>query len=358
MITILYPYRNRDLERIKRSLDSLALQTDKRFKVLFVDYGSTPKQASLVEQLIISYSFANYAYTYTSVQPWSRAKALNVGLQQVTTDFVFTADIDMIFSPHLVSTLYEIMHTQKAIYFKVGFLSREESFSEKPFDEYTISFTSDIGAQGLSLFAVEALKAINGYDEFLHFWGAEDIDIHNRLERLGLSSFFYKEAILMVHQWHPTYRNSETKYLTTDLQLSSIVALNHKHLLHNDISKKICIEQPNWGILVDKKSFEILESEPETYTILNSSAAVTHFLFVELSKFKGGVLKVRFEEDPYSQTLKYFAKKFLGKKVSQYCTLKEINDQVLLHIISFYHQYPYMYQVSPDLKSITFAIKK
>ena len=271
---------------------------------------------------------------------------------------MFTADIDMIFSPHLVSTLYEIKHIQKAIYFKVGFLSREESFLEKPFHKYTLAFTSDVGAQGLSFFAVEALKAINGYDEFLHFWGAEDIDIHNRLERLGLSSFFYKEAILMVHQWHPTYRNSETKYLTTDLQLSSIVALNHKHLLHNDISVKICIEQPNWGILVDKKSFETLESEPVTHTILNSSAAVTHFLFVELPKLKEGVLKVRFEEDPYAKTLKYFIKRFLGKKVPQYCTLKEINDQVLLHIISFYHQYPYMYQVSPDLKSITFAIKK
>ena len=126
LITILYPYRNRDLERIKRSLDSLVVQTDQRFKVLFLDYGSSPKQASQVEQLIISYSFADYIYTYATLQPWSRAKALNVGLQIIATDFVFTADIDMIFSPHLVSTLYEIKHIQKAIYFKVGFLSREE----------------------------------------------------------------------------------------------------------------------------------------------------------------------------------------------------------------------------------------
>lgn len=358
MITILYPYRNRDLERVKRSLDSLALQTDQRFKVLFVDYGSSLKQASQVEQLIISYSFANYIYTYTTLQPWSRAKALNVGLQQIATDFVFTADIDMIFSPYLVSTLYEIKHTQKAIYFKVGFLSREESFLEKPFHEYTLAFTSDVGAQGLSFFAVEALKAVNGYDEFLHFWGAEDIDIHNRLERLGRSSFFYEAAVLMLHQWHPTYRNSETKSLTTDLQLTSIVALNHKHLSHNDISHKTSIEQPNWGILVDKITFEVLESEPVAFTILNSSGAVTHFLFVELPKFRGGVLKVRFEEDPFARTMKYHIKRVLGRKIPQYCTLKEINDQVLLHIISFYHHYPYIYQVSPDLKSITFAIKK
>lgn len=357
-MTILYPYRNRELERVKRSLDSLTLQTDQRFKVVFVDYGSSPKQASQVEQLIKSYSFANYIYTYTALQPWSRAKALNVGLQQLATDFVFTADIDMIFSPHLVSTLHEIKHPQKAIYFKVGFLSREESFLAKPFHEYTLAFTSDVGAQGLSLFAVEALKAINGYDEFLHFWGAEDIDIHNRLERLGCASSFYEEAILMLHQWHPTYRNSETKTLTTDLQLSSIVVLNHKHLLYNDISHKTTIEQSNWGILVDKKTFDTLEIEPVAFTILNTSAAINHFLFVELPKFEGGVLKLRVEEDPYAETFKYYIKRFLGKKVPQYSTLKEINDQLLLHIISFYHQYPYMYQVSTDLKSITFAIKK
>ncbi|OOV29302.1 hypothetical protein BXU11_05125 [Flavobacterium sp. LM5] len=358
MITILYPYRNRDLERVKRSLDSLALQTDHRFKVLFVDYGSSPQQASQMEQLINSYSFAYYIYTYTCMQPWSRAKALNVGLQQLATDFVFTADIDMIFSPHLVSILHEVKHPQKAVYFKVGFLSREESFSEKPFDQYIISFTSDVGAQGLSLFAVEALKAINGYDEFLHFWGAEDIDIHNRLEQLGLSSFFYETAILMLHQWHPTYRNSEIKSLTTDLQLSSIVALNHKHLQYNDILFKTTIKQKDWGIQVDKNAFKTMESEPVAFTILNTSVAVTHFLFVQLPKFRGGVLKVRFEEDPFATTMKYHIKRILGKKVPQYYTLKEINDQVLLHIISFYHQYPYMYQVSSDLKSITFAIKK
>jgi len=79
---------------------------------------------------------------------------------------------------------------------------------------------------------------------------------------------------------------------------------------------------------------------------------------VQLPQFRGGVLKVRFEEDPFATTMKYHIKSILGKKVPQYCTLKEINDQVLLHIISFYHHYPYMYQVSPDLKSITFAIKK
>ena len=91
---------------------------------------------------------------------------------------------------------------------------------------------------------------------------------------------------------------------------------------------------------------------------MNVSAAVTHFLFIELPKFHGRILKVRFEEDPYGKTFEYYIKRFLGKKVPQYCTLKEINDQVLLHIISFYHHYPYSYQVTPDLKSITFAIKK
>ena len=60
MITIIYPYRNRELARIKRSLDSLQHQDNLDFKVLFVDYGSTIPFADSVKDLVLSYSFATY----------------------------------------------------------------------------------------------------------------------------------------------------------------------------------------------------------------------------------------------------------------------------------------------------------
>ena len=48
----------------------------------------------------------------------------------------------------------------------------------------------------------------------------------------------------------------------------------------------------------------------------------------------------------------------LGKKVPKFYSLKEINDALLIHLVSFFHQYPYTYKVSDDLKNIEFKIKK
>lgn len=358
MITIIYPYRDRDSERVKRSLDSLKEQTNSDFEVLLVDYGSNLSSASIIKDLVSNYKFAKYFYNYSGFQPWSRAKAINIGLKNVSTEYIFTADVDMIFSPNFVSKLHELKNPVKAYYFKVGFLNEKESKENKKFENYLIDFSTEIGAQGLSLFYLKSLKEITGYDEFLHFWGAEDIDVHNRLERNDTESIFYSEEILMLHQWHTSYRKSEKKGLTRDLQLTDILKINQQKLLANTRSKEVSINKLNWGITVLENDFEDLKKHEQKILMLNKKDVVTHFLFCELPDFKNGVLNIHFVKDPFQNSLKYRLKKFLGKNVPKYYSLKEINDLLLLHIISFYHTHPYFYEVSNDLNSIKFKIKK
>ncbi|RYJ37831.1 putative beta-glycosyltransferase [Flavobacterium anhuiense] len=358
MITIIYPYRNRESERVRRSFDSLKEQTNSDFEVLLVDYGSDLTSASIVKDLVSNYKFAKYIYNYSGFQPWSRAKAINIGLKNVTTEYIFTADVDMIFSPNFVSKLHELKNPVKAYYFKVGFLNEKESKENKKFENYLIDFSTEIGAQGLSLFYLKSLKEITGYDEFLHFWGAEDIDVHNRLERNDTESIFYSEEILMLHQWHTSYRKSEKKGLTRDLQLTDILKINQQKLLANTRSKEVRINKLNWGITVLENDFEDLKKHEQKILMLNKKDVVTHFLFCELPDFKNGVLNIHFVKDPFQNSLKYRLKKFLGKNVPKYYSLKEINDLLLLHIISFYHTHPYFYEVSNDLNSIKFKIKK
>ncbi|WP_278020440.1 glycosyltransferase family 2 protein [Flavobacterium ginsengisoli] len=209
MITIIFPYRNRESVRVKRSLDSLREQTNSDFEVVFVDYGSNSVSASNIKDLVANYKFVKYIYNYSEFQPWSRAKAINIGLKNATTEYIFTADVDMIFNPNFVCKLHELKNPLKGYYFKVGFLNEKESESDKKFQDLEIDFSSGVGAQGLSLFHLNSLKEVRGYDEFLHFWGAEDIDIHNRLEKNGVESIFYSEEILMLHQWHTSYRKEE-----------------------------------------------------------------------------------------------------------------------------------------------------
>ncbi len=67
MLTLIYPYRNRNIERVKRSLDSLKNQRVKDFSVQFVDYGSASEIASEVDSLLKNYDFVNYQY-YPNVE--------------------------------------------------------------------------------------------------------------------------------------------------------------------------------------------------------------------------------------------------------------------------------------------------
>jgi len=358
MITIIYPYRNRESERVKRSLDSLKEQTNSDFEVLLVDYGSNLSSASIIKDLVSNYKFAKYLYNYSGFQPWSRAKAINIGLKNVTSEYIFTADVDMIFSPNFVAKLHKLKSPFKAYYFKVGFLNEKESKANKKFENYLIDFSTEIGAQGLSLFYLKSLKEITGYDEFLHFWGAEDIDVHNRLVKNGTESIFYSEEILMLHQWHTSYRKSEKKVLTEDLQLTDIVKINQQKLFSNNRCKEVKINNLNWGAGIIENDFEDLKKDGQQKLMLNRQDVVTHFLFCELPNFKNGILNIHFVKDSFQNTLKYRLKKFLGKNVPKYYSLKQINDLLLLHIISFYHTHPYFYEVSNDLNSITFKIKK
>ena len=358
MITILYPYRGRELSRIKRSLDSLSNQSHQDFKVLLVDYGSEISMADEVKELLSKYDFADYLYSYHINRPWSRAKAINIGLRLVKTTYVFVADIDMIFRYDFMEKLYQLKNPKLSVYFKVGFLEEDESKQNKLFGDYKIAYTSKIGAQGLSLFPIEALIAIHGFDEFLHFWGAEDEDIHSRLLNFGLEVHFFDLEVLILHQWHQSYRKSEQKKLTQDLQLSNITRINMQHLLHNKTTKKIIVNQIGWGALITKKEYEQLEKQQLAKEIINSKENIDHFLFFELPNFSGGVLNVNFCKDDFQSTIKYQIKKIIGKTVPEYYSLKEINDKLLLHLISFYNDINYSCTISADIKSINLKIQK
>lgn len=356
-ITIVFPFRNRDAVRVKRALNSLAQQSEKEFKVLFIDYGSS---TTIAHEVVTQYDFVRYHYLFTQYQPWNKSKALNYALCLTNTPYFFVADIDMIFRNDFVQKAIQLANEGISgnVYFKVGFLSDPESKLEKEFQDYSINFESSSEATGLTLFSTTALKGCGGFDEFYHFWGAEDTDMHVRLRNAGHSVVFFEDEILMLHQWHPSYRSLEQVKLTEELQLSGVVQLNHQHLKETIQLKRIKSNCRGQDYLICKEDNEKLIQATETMLLLNKKEVINHFLFVQLPRLKQGFLKVKFIEDPYVKTIAFQLKRILGKKVPVYYSLKEINDQLLLHIISYYNHYPYTYQVSSDLKSITFAIMK
>ena len=325
-------------------MDSLKTQTDQDFQVNFVDYGSKQPYADDARELITHYNFVSYVWYPVTDQPWNKSRALNTIIRSKDDEFVFVADVDMIFHTEFIARARKLMRDDRAVYFKVGFLSEEESDKNLPFGEYQVKFYSDAGATGLTLFPVKLLRKLRGFDEFYHFWGSEDTDMHVRLRNAGHEVEFYDEETLLLHQWHVIYRNKESSELTEDLQLSGIVQINYEYLKNAISEKRTVVNKKAWGEIPSESVIASLE-ELECKTVLNGVYEIDSFLFGTLPSLAAGRYAFRFIEDKNREIAKESLKRFLGKNTKPYYNLKQVNDRILLHLISFYRDLPYTYKI-------------
>jgi hypothetical protein len=265
----------------------------------------------------------------------------------------------MIFHQDFVKIALSQQEQKTAVCFQVGFLNASETKRHKSFQDYEIDFKSTNEATGLTMFPVKALQSINGFDEFYHFWGAEDTDVHVRLKNAGYKVRFFKEDLLMLHQWHESYRNKESKKLTSELRLSNAVKLNHQHLKHAEQNKITTVNKKGWGIPISQESYLKLLQFDRNPTILSTQKqAIDHFLFHQLPNIKEDIVFVQMIFDGTSRSIKYHVKKHLGKTVNKYYSLKDVNDMLLTHIISFYRDYDYIMEVKPERGIISLKIRK
>lgn len=242
-ITIIYGFRNREIERVRRSLNSLKEQSNHNFKVIFVDYGSEEKVSALVKQLVVQYNFCTYVYNETRGMPWNRAHALNTGIKMATSELVFTADIDLIFTENFVLRATKLAKANTVLFFPVVYLTKEIDFSN--ISRYTDLKVSDQNARGLALLNLQDLKKIRGFDEFYCFWGHEDNDLELRLRLLGCESVFLDTERLLYHQWHTPMRKTKQEIPKRWLTFQSdYLKYNQTVILRNS---------KDWGKLYDFK---------------------------------------------------------------------------------------------------------
>lgn len=359
MLTLLYPYRDRDLTRVKRSFESLRKQSDTNFDVVFVDYGSCSSMASEAKELVAMYEFAEYRYYPTQYQPWNKGRALNSVIKELDKGYFFVADVDMIFHSEFIATAVSLQQSNSAVYFQVGFLDEAETKLDKSFEDYRINFTSSEGATGLTMFPIAAVHPIRGFDEFYHFWGAEDTDIHIRLKNNGTQIKYYDERLLMLHQWHPSYRSKESNKLTKALRLRNIVSLNHEHVKRAEQDKATIVNPEGWGAPLTKTEFNRLQNDiGKTVEYSNKNTVIDHLLFCELPNLSEEIHTITIIEDNTEKSLKHQAKKRLGKRVPEFYTMKTVNDMLLLHIISFYRNYAYIYRVLDNGSRLQLTIQR
>ena len=357
-LSIIYANRNRGADRIKISLDSLKANITSDVEVIMVDYGS---EVSLVEELKLlcaEYHFVKFHHLPVPQVLWNKSKALNYGIIQAGGDFIFIADVDLIFHPHAISILQKYSHPDKFQLFKLSYLDKNESEKLRQTYRFDNLKPNRIGeVNGMVLASQQAFKQVNGFDEFFHFYGAEDVDLFNRLENAG----FIKECkgeLYFLHNWHLSFQGSEDQIVTQNSRLKNIMRINQEHFFRNRDLKLIKPNRQNgMGEIINENQSAKLNHPTKTYKIPNIAAKVEHFLNEELTGIKNEIIKVQFYVDPYYNTAKYKIKVKMGRQTQPYLSLKEINDLVLKKILFDYRDYNYSFKISDDFNCIFFHLE-
>lgn len=357
MITILFAYRNRDLDRIDLAMESLKIQTNSGFNVLFIDYGSEDKYSIPLKKLIGKYSFAKYHYVAHPGLLWNKSKAFNYGIRISQSDYILTADIDLIFHPETIDFLHTLLDLSTFTLFKYGYMPSgltSERIRNKSFSELEVSHYGEVN--GVGLYSKQALEMINGFDEFYHFYGLEDEDLFLRLELAGVKKQ-RENKDLFRHQWHPRYPAKDDEILTISPRLKNAMRINQQHYFFcKESGNSIPSNQNQWGYIFKKEDLKNLSNPDFSYKIENSAAAVLHFMNEFLPSCKGNIISVTVSENLEGSKVKAKIKKFIGKDQQLYLRMKEVNDIILQKIIFDYRHHNYHFSISEDFKSIYFSI--
>lgn len=356
--SVIYAHRNRDAERIKISFESLEKQELQNFEVIFVDYGSEDGLVRELEKLAREFPFVHFYHLPVPQLLWNKSKAINYGITKASGDYVFIADIDLVFHPETSGLWKKLQSPDKFYLFKLGYLDKEESqqLSEKyKFDNLKARRFGEVN--GMILTSKESLLRVNGLDEFFHFYGAEDEDLFARLGNAGYRRE-KKEEVYFFHNWHQSFSGSEDRLLTGNPRVKNIMRINQRHFERNRARGIIKpLRQQGMGKFLRADGAETLEKPDIKLKIPNIMARVEHFLREELPSRKGQVVMAEFFEDEYYNSLKYRLKKTMGNQTQPYISMKEVNDMILKEILFHYRNYNYSFRLDRDLKRIIFCLE-
>ena len=355
MLTIAITNRNRDLRIVENCLNSLAHQSNTNFKVVLVDYGSEIGYLEVLKEKIIHYNFVEFISCPVQYQLWNKSRAINIALKRTDSKFFLVGDIDLIFHPDFINKSLNYLKDNVAVYFKYAFLSKEEPLQNKQFDEYEIDFFGGKEITGTTLFVSEALKELNGYDEFYHGWGAEDTDIHIRLKNFDKKISYIDSEVLIKHQWHPkSYRSVESIHPFHSL----LERINHKYMILSSKTKATVVNlNSDWGLVPNVKDYNNLDKKADISICIENSEIEFSGLIGQLNNLKNVTVEVLITRVSKHVYYKQTLKRLLRKKHISYLGLQSLNNMLLEEIIRNYRSKPYIFNFDRNSETIHLKIK-
>lgn len=358
LVSIIYAFRDRDSNRVRTSLTSLQKQTYQNFEVLFIDYGSQPEYSDAVKTTVERFQFTSYHYIAHEGLLWNKSKALNYGIKKAKGEYIFIADVDIVFHPDTTKLFKSICDPDIAYLFHLSYLNKIESNkidNDVRFETLTPSHTGKVN--GMILVHKLGLEKVHGLDEFFHFYGSEDVDLFERLMHHGIK-IEQRPELYFKHIWHEIYNSYDDSMLSVVPRLFNIKRINQQHFFYNKKQRLIVpLDQKKWGHVVFREEQEVLNTPDVVIELTNTQSVIVHFFEVALDTYNNKTVKVVINEAANYRSLKHKIKTVLKKQIQPYISLKIVNDLILSKILYDYRDYNYSYNVATNFKRITFIIQ-
>lgn len=219
-------------EALERVLDGLARQTTLPFEVIIADDGSGAVTAEVVARRAANFPVP-LRHQWQDDLGFRAARARNRGIAASRGDYIILLDGDMLVHPQFIAD--HLMLAERGYFLQGGRLKATQQESRrlleggKPvfapwvkanFDEFDgtrrlYAFRAPLlarwkahsrnGGRVMSCnmsFWREDLLRVNGFDERMEGYGAEDRELAARLENAGIRRRALKWCALAVHLWH------------------------------------------------------------------------------------------------------------------------------------------------------------
>jgi len=148
---------------------------------------------------------------------FNKAKALNLGIDAVKTEFTCLTDIDQIFQPNFFNILSNASNKNVFVKCKTYFAKKPPSFPPHQINNMKYHMylnwvkknpqREPHGEGCCQCFSTDKLRQIGGHDERYDGWGYEDKDLELRARALGLSIVWVDTLTSMIHLPHDRNKN-------------------------------------------------------------------------------------------------------------------------------------------------------
>ncbi|MBG6083536.1 glycosyltransferase family 2 protein [Zhihengliuella flava] len=306
-LSVVYGFRNWDTQRLELSIRSVqASFGERQGEVIVVDYGSDdPDPAARVCS-----STGARLVRIEDAPRWSRSRALNAGFAAARGRLLISTDADIIFSPHAMEGIHSwwLASPQSALFLQC----RDLPSAATPADWESIDWglirrsarlRPRWGMGGMMAISREGLGRIRGFDERLHTYGREDMDLGWRAARAGYRTVWVEdERVAMYHLWHqPALQNPEISDAVKQAVRENRAIVDHERTWARNTdawryrltdAPELLIETVPSASLVDLA--EWLEEGPSFLWIGNAAAPVGALAAMEVAvagaQFRDGVL--------------------------------------------------------------------